>query len=425
MYSPRTFEEFQQALKENLRTKDGAYCVARDDKNIECICGKVIKVCNSFYWRYMVQKPRIQNGKIVSRGHWYNCDEVKRRGTDFVMDPKEIEDLKETLASGGGRNNLKRNEAEDRTDTTHNKRMRTRDKKKEETTEKEDDDDEARQLIIQRNIAELLESRVINETFVQDGPCFLVAPRLAICRECKSMPAEEREEILLNGKFTEAESNITCSFYSFRKLRMTKGDLVVAGYLNPMTDPSPAEIALYQPDKTKPPSGSSVEKTKYILSLIGDQFCQMVQQERQCLTVHMGANKTIAWKKPVQGVREMCDICKTTLFNYHWICGTCGLFVCLDCYQTRRGGLVKDASDLGTDDYKWPYCNNRDQHQMSQLMLAAIIPSSCLIDLAKKLHQLRVRWKIPQFCHQKDELQNLYGSQDDGFLSLQSVSITN
>ena len=39
----------------------------------------------------MVQKPRIQNGKIVSRGHWYNCEEVKRRGTHFVMDPKEIE----------------------------------------------------------------------------------------------------------------------------------------------------------------------------------------------------------------------------------------------------------------------------------------------------------------------------------------------
>ena len=32
----------------------------------------------------------------------------------------------------------------------------------------------------------------------------------------------------------------------------------------------------------------------------------------------------------------MCDICKTTIFNYHWICSTCGLFVCLDCYQVME-----------------------------------------------------------------------------------------
>ena len=187
-------------------------------------------------------------------------------------------------------------------------------------------------MIIQRNIAEILESRVVNETFIQDGPCFLAASDLAWCRECRNTPAPERQEILLSGKFTEADSNITCSFYSFRKLRMTKGgELVVSGYLNPQTDPKPEEIALFQPDKTR--ASLDVAKTKYILSLIGDQFCQMVQQERRCLSVHLGANKTVAWKRSVRGVREMCDICKTTIFNYHWICSTCGLFVCLDCYQ--------------------------------------------------------------------------------------------
>ena len=327
--TPRTLEEFQQALKEHLRTKDGAYCIAKDEKNIECVCGKVIKVCNSFYWKYMVQKPRIQNGKIVSRGHWFNCDEVKRRGTDFVMDPEELEELKQILASGVTNQSLKRPESGDRTEDHKPKRMRTRDKKEEVT---EDDDAEARMMIIQRNIAEILESRVVNETFIQDGPCFLAASDLAWCRECRNTPASERQEILLSGKFTEADSNITCSFYSFRKLRMTKGgELVVAGYLNPQTDPKPEEIALFQPDKTR--ASLDVAKTKYILSLIGDQFCQMVQQERRCLSVHLGANKTVAWKRSVRGVREMCDICKTTIFNYHWICSTCGLFVCLDCYQ--------------------------------------------------------------------------------------------
>ena len=421
--TPKTLEEFQAALKDNLRTKDGAYCVARDEKNIECVCGKVIKVCNNFYWRYMVQKPRIQNGKIVSRGHWFNCDEVKRRGTDFVMDEREIEDLKHVLANGG-HNNLKRADAGDREDCKP-KRMRTREKKISENIS-EDDDEEARQMIIQRNIAELLESRVVNETFIQDGPCFYSAADLAWCRECRLTPVKEREDILLRGgKFAEDDSNITCSFYSFRKLRMTKqGDLAVAGYLDPNTDPKPEELRLWNPDKTQPPLGFDVEKTKYILSLIGDQFCQMVQQERRCVTVHMGANKTVAWKKSVRGVREMCDVCKTTLFNHHWICSSCGLFVCLDCYQTRRGGLVKDVADRTTDDYKWPYCTNNTTHSITNLMLTTIIPSNCLIDLAKKVHHLRAKWKIPQFCHQPEELQSLY-TQDDGFLSLQSVSFNN
>lgn len=418
-HTPKTLEEFQTALKENLRTKDGAYCVARDEKNIECVCGKVIKVCNNFYWRYMVQKPRIQNGKIVSRGHWFNCDEVKRRGTDFMMDPRELEDLKTALASGVG---LKRNDQGEREDCKP-KRMRTREKKASETSDG-DGDEEARQMIIQRNIAELLESRVVNQVFIQDGPCFLAASDLAWCRECRATPVKEREDVLLTGKFTEDDSNITCSFYSFRKLKMTKqGDLVVSGYLDPNSDPQPEELSLWNPDKTRVPSGFDVAKTKYILSLIGDQFCQMVQQERKCLTIHMGANKTIAWKKSVRGVREMCDVCKTTLFNHHWICSSCGLFVCLDCYQTRRGGLVKDIADRTTDDYKWPYCNNGLPHSISSLMLTSIIPSTCLIDLAKKLHHLRLKWRIPQFCHQPEELRSLYTTQDDGFLSLQSVSV--
>ena len=435
LQTPRTFAEFEQALRENLRTKDGAYCKAKDEKNIECVCGKVIKVCNTYYWRYMVQKPRIQGGKIISRGHWFNCDEVKRRGTDFVMEPREIEELEQLLVRRDtAQPGSKRPECEDREEMQNPKRIRVSERQRERLErdggQGSEDEEETRQMIIQRNILDLLESRVPGETFIQDAPCFLAASNLSWCRECKKIPQREREEIILAGKFQEDESNITCCFYSFRKLRMTptpRGEhhLAVAGYLNPNTDPRQEEVARWQPDPDRPaPAETDIEKTKYILGLIGDQFCQMVQQERKCLTVHLGANKNIAWKKSVKGVREMCDICKTTLFNYHWICGACGMFVCLDCYQYRRGGLVRDTTDTDrfTDDYKWPYCNTGAQHLIGNLMLATIIPRSCLIDLAKKVHSLRVKWKLPQFCHQAEELASLY-AQDDGFLSLQSVSV--
>lgn len=32
----------------------------------------------------------------------------------------------------------------------------------------------------------------------------------------------------------------------------------------------------------------------------------------------------------------MCDVCETTLFNFHWTCGKCGFVVCLDCYKVNN-----------------------------------------------------------------------------------------
>lgn len=49
---------------------------------------------------------------------------------------------------------------------------------------------------------------------------------------------------------------------------------------------------------------------------------------------------TVAWKRVIQGVREMCDVCETTLFNYHWACGKCGFVVCIDCYKVRTPRLI-------------------------------------------------------------------------------------
>jgi hypothetical protein len=62
------------------------------------------------------------------------------------------------------------------------------------------------------------------------------------------------------------------------------------------------------------------------------------------------------------------------------------------------------------------------QHQIKDLMLAATIPGQCLVGLAKKVHEMRVRFKIPQFCHHSDEIKCLF-AQDDGFLGPQPVRL--
>ena len=82
------------------------------------------------------------------------------------------------------------------------------------------------------------------------------------------------------------------------------------------------------------------EMAIFLLTHAGDQFCWMVQTEREAkaeaLAAEMEDGNPLRWKRVVQGVREMCDVCETTLFNFHWACKECGYVVCIDCYKTRR-----------------------------------------------------------------------------------------
>ena len=112
--------------------------------------------------------------------------------------------------------------------------------------------------------------------------------------------------IFLQGKFAEESSNITCSFYAFRKLRMTRnGYLMVDGYLDPVKDPKETDIELWSSSPAKAPSDVDLAKIKYILGLIGDQFCNMVQQERKCLSLHMSSNKVDMWPGSRFGKKDL------------------------------------------------------------------------------------------------------------------------
>lgn len=63
------------------------------------------------------------------------------------------------------------------------------------------------------------------ESFLQDGSCFEVSPKLPKCRECR-WTAHQRNKKM---------PNIFCRFYAFRRLRYTKtGQLAVAGFSDPV-----------------------------------------------------------------------------------------------------------------------------------------------------------------------------------------------
>lgn len=72
------------------------------------------------------------------------------------------------------------------------------------------------------------------ESFLQDGPCFEVAPKLGKCRECRWTPNQR----------TKNMPNIFCRFYAFRRLRYTKnGQLAIAGFSDPNKDA--LEVSLF------------------------------------------------------------------------------------------------------------------------------------------------------------------------------------
>ncbi|XP_018331475.1 probable JmjC domain-containing histone demethylation protein 2C [Agrilus planipennis] len=230
------------------------------------------------------------------------------------------------------------------------------------------------------------------ESFLQDGPCHEVAPKLAKCRECRWTPNQRSKNM----------PNIFCRFYAFRRLRYTKnGQLAIAGFSDPYKDASEEDLKLWLPSVDSPPVDLDMEKSRFLLKQVGDHFCDLLLQERDAQAEHMSEDNKIAWKRVVQGVREMCDVCETTLFNFHWACGKCGFVVCLDCYKSRKNGTVKiwgETSQKDRDDFSWLLCTNRQPHEQEKLMLTQIIAGQSLQKLGRMVHEMRELWNIEQYC---------------------------
>ena len=131
-------------------------------------------------------------------------------------------------------------------------------------------------------------------------------------------------------------------------------------------DASEEDLKLWLPQPEKAAQDLDVEMALFLLTHVGDQFCWMVQTEKEAKAEALAAEAEdgdgpppqqldIAWKNVVQGVREMCDVCETTLFNFHWACGKCGYVVCIDCYKSRRAAkqpLNNGNGAGGKDDEK-------------------------------------------------------------------------
>ena len=183
------------------------------------------------------------------------------------------------------------------------------------------------------------------KAFLQDKSCSEVAPKsskdssslLPKCRECRMTAYQKIKK--------DVGPSIFCRFYQFRKLVFDK-DLKAAGFSQPK-DAKEEDFKLWlPPDKwTHPDLILKKVDAQFLIDFVGDHFCNLVAQEAKALSIHLGSTNSIAWKSVVAGVREMCDVCETTLFNIHWVCSECGFVVCIDCYKTKRDdeALTKES----------------------------------------------------------------------------------
>ena len=177
------------------------------------------------------------------------------------------------------------------------------------------------------------------------------------------------------------------------------------------TDPSQSDIDLWIS-----PSRDDLDKetAKLIMLRSSDEFCDMVKRELDVLSDYKAkVGDAVIWKRLQPKVREMCDVCSTSLFNLHFTCDDCGIIVCIDCHDTRinrtlhyqgsginhnyksRKRLIRN--DL--DSHFWPFCKGQGkEHTPERMILTQIICGNILQEMSDKVHDLKKRMGMKRDC---------------------------
>ena len=240
------------------------------------------------------------------------------------------------------------------------------------------------------------------ECFIQPVPCYLFGDKLPPCHECKKIEQGANYEL----------SGTCCCFEGFRKIRFIEnGIIIIVGYLDPYKDPKVNDIDIWVPKSELSADDLSEEEAFYILKKVGNLICDIIVDERQMKEVFMNNNRSLVWKRLHQGVREMCDVCSTTVYNLHFTCSRCGVLVCCDCFLARmKGTKYKSINAVtkrtrtrkrfrsGLDMNLWPLCLNNQIHDIDKLVMTQMSPGSATEDLLDNIHSIRAFYQLECDC---------------------------
>ncbi|XP_076835102.1 putative JmjC domain-containing histone demethylation protein 2C [Brachyhypopomus gauderio] len=226
------------------------------------------------------------------------------------------------------------------------------------------------------------------EAFLQDDSCAEIGANVQKCRECRLDRSRKAQE--------PAISPVFCRFYYFRRLSYSKNGVVrVDGFsVAEESDEEAVRVWMsgFEDEGSEERKEMEPDTAKYVLTLTGDKFCQLVKTENIAST-WIKKDTQLMWKRAVRGVREMCDACEATLFNMHWACHKCGFVVCMDCYKGRERKSTRDK-----ELYAWVRCVKNQPHDLKNLMPTQIVPEQVLEGLQSSMHSVRREYGIPAHC---------------------------
>lgn len=74
--------------------------------------------------------------------------------------------------------------------------------------------------------------------------------------------------------------------------RYTKnGQLAIAGFSDPHKDPTEDDLKLWMPDADNPPPDLDLNMSRFLLTQVADQFCDLLHQEKEAMNEHMSDGK--------------------------------------------------------------------------------------------------------------------------------------
>jgi [histone H3]-dimethyl-L-lysine9 demethylase len=220
-----------------------------------------------------------------------------------------------------------------------------------------------------------------NKSFSQPGVCYVIAPSLEKCIECSK----------LSKRSVKFRGEVDCRFFQFRKLRYEDDNLIVDGFLED-SEAKDIDIAVWLPQEKTKHKSLSFHHARLIISHVGDELCNLIAKEKVYYEKFKSDTKPLIWKRLIDGVLEICDLCSTTLFNYHFICTKCGLSLCVECVNEKNELL-----------FKAPCSIKEHEHSYEELHFTKIIVGNCMDELQRYLHDITKVWDIQHDCKVKTE----------------------
>uniref|UniRef100_UPI00398EC311 probable JmjC domain-containing histone demethylation protein 2C n=1 Tax=Pristiophorus japonicus TaxID=55135 RepID=UPI00398EC311 len=227
------------------------------------------------------------------------------------------------------------------------------------------------------------------ESFLQDVPCTELFTNVPRCRDC--WPSRSRKGPESPPLFSR------CRFMQLRRLSITRnGGLKVEGF---STEEQVSEEAPLETWASAAETGLDRDTSTYILTHVGDPFCDLVLAERRLLErVRADYDGAIACKAPIGEKEETCDSCHSVVFNLHWVCPRCGFFVCMDCYDAKQKKSGRNEKERGEEAAAWLKCVKGHNHDIKSLRPTQLVPNTALVGLCDKMHSSRRRLGIKSNC---------------------------